>query len=166
MRRCMFAASKSLRCAGVGATVRGPHKIIDNMTLESLHFIPLWDITYPIMELHYVTPNTTALRIAYMLSQAGLKKARLSGKTLKLLSDRDRTRVAFVNSVKLCLEDLGYGMIELARGGFAVFESSFLEGVPAITARKYLPRSERETLTDDDLYAEIAVLDLSESDDE
>ena len=79
-----------------------------------------------------------ALQIAVLMKRSEEKRARLSDKTFRLISQREKLRDKFISDVRGCLEDLGILMVGLGRGGFAMIWISALEGAPAVTAKKYL----------------------------
>lgn len=80
----------------------------------------------------------TALLTALLLKRSKLKRARISGATIRKLSRRSQLRRVFVGRFEEHLDDLGLVLVELERGGFGIMTSGGLEGAPAITAKKYL----------------------------
>jgi hypothetical protein len=53
------------------------------------------------------------------------------------------------------LDDLGFILVDLDRGGFGILPSSSLEGAPALTAKKYLPREVRSQYNDDRAFRRL-----------
>jgi hypothetical protein len=84
------------------------------------------------------TAEESAILVAILLRRSGLKRARLSEKTIRRLSGRRHLRRAFVDMLDAHLADLGILLTELERGGFGLMPSASLSGATAITAKKYL----------------------------
>ena len=84
------------------------------------------------------TAEETAILAALLLQKSGLKRGRVSEKTIRKLSKRSQLRRVFIGRLTEQLDDLGLILVELERGGFGIMASSVLEGTPAITAKKYL----------------------------
>ena len=84
------------------------------------------------------TAEETALLAGLLLKQSGLKRGRISEKTIRKLSRRSQLRRVFIGRLTEQLDDLGLILVELERGGFGIMASSALEGAPAITAKRYL----------------------------
>ncbi len=84
------------------------------------------------------SPEETALLISLLFKRSGQKRGRLSGNTIRLLSKRQYLRVAFLHALQEQLDDFGFVLLELERGGFGIIPISALDGAPAITAKKYL----------------------------
>lgn len=85
------------------------------------------------------TIEQTAVLIATLLKRSEKKRARLSEKTIRVLSKRRTLRDAFKDELRTELDDLGIHLIQLNRGGFAVIAISALEGAEMITARGHMP---------------------------
>jgi hypothetical protein len=81
----------------------------------------------------------TAVLIATLLNRANKKRARISERTLRVLSKRKTLRDAFKQELRDELDDLGIHLVQLNRGGFAAIAISALEGAEAITAKQYMP---------------------------
>jgi hypothetical protein len=81
----------------------------------------------------------TALLVATLLKRSEQRRARVSDKTIRLLSKRRTLRDAFKERLRAELDDIGIHIVELERGGFGVIPINALDGAPAITAKKYLP---------------------------
>ncbi len=84
------------------------------------------------------TAEETAVLLAVMLKRSGETRARISGKTIRKISDRRHIRAAFINMLTQHLDDLGLNMSELERGGYGLVRASVLEGAKTITAKNYL----------------------------
>ena len=93
-----------------------------------------------------LSAEATALLVALLFKRGGQKRARVSEKTVRVLSKRQRLRRSFVGAVQQHLEDLGLILVDLDRGGFGILPSSGLEGAPALTAKSTcLIRNSRRT---------------------
>jgi hypothetical protein len=99
-------------------------------------------------------PNetTVAARIAVLFKRHGKTRARISDKTLRIISGRSTIRDAFLSKLRSELEELGICAIQIDRGGFALVSISALDGAPPITVKRYMPDigdlSERQLLTE------------------
>lgn len=94
------------------------------------------------------TPKVTALLIAVMLRRSGERRARMSEKTLRLVSGRKKLRVVFVSSLMEVLQgDFGICMTELDVGGYGLIYVKSLEAAKTITAKKFLDGIHRQPLT-------------------
>jgi hypothetical protein len=80
----------------------------------------------------------TALLVATLLKRSGKRRARVSEKTIRLLSKRRTLRDSFKGMLRGALDDLDIHLIQLNSGGFAIIEVSALEGAPPITAVNFL----------------------------
>ncbi len=112
------------------------------------------------MSLRYPSIETVALRIAVMLKRSDKRRARLSEKSFRILSERVTLRDAFVVSVRDYLDEIGVVLIRLDRGGFALINSSALEGAPPILVKSLIPKF--KNISDDELWTELG---FSESQD-
>lgn len=102
----------------------------------------------------------TALRLAVMLKRSGKARARISEKTLRIVSRRTFLRDAFVVELRGILEELGIVLVRIPRGGFVLITIASLEGAPPITARAH---PEVRRMDQRDLEIELA---LDDPDDE
>lgn len=84
------------------------------------------------------TAEETAILVALLQKRAAVRRARISAKTIRVLSKRRTLRTAFLETLGRELDDLGIHMIELERGGFGIIPISALDGAPAILAKRYL----------------------------
>ena len=113
------------------------------------------------------TAEETALLIACLMRRSGHKRARISERTIRLLSKRTYLRSAFLEPLKEQLEDTGLLLVEIDRGGYGLIYYSTLDGAPMITAKKLLPKSERRDVDFDQLRREVDEnTDDSQDDDE
>jgi len=85
-------------------------------------------------------PNAeqTAVLIATLLHRSGERRARISERTVRILSRRRPLRDVFKEKLRDELDDLGIHFVQLERGGFGLIPAKALDGAPAITAKKYL----------------------------
>lgn len=102
-----------------------------------------------------VPVERVAYLLALMLKRSNKTKGRISEKTLRIISGRQRLRGAFYISLYENLASLGLEIIELDRGGFALFYRSILEGVPVLRAKDLIPREERASLSLEDIIKEL-----------
>ncbi|MBI2218587.1 MAG: hypothetical protein HYU51_14960 [Candidatus Rokubacteria bacterium] len=86
------------------------------------------------------TAEETAILTALLLKRANEKRARVSTKTIRRLSQRRTIRRAFLDMLEQHLDDLGVILIELDRGGYGLIAASTLDGARAVTAKKFLSK--------------------------
>lgn len=84
------------------------------------------------------TAEETALLVAILLRRSEQRRARISDKTIRLLSRRRTLRDAFKERLRAELDDFGIHIVQLERGGFGIIPINALDGAPPITAKKYL----------------------------
>jgi hypothetical protein len=84
------------------------------------------------------TAEQTAVLLALLFKRANVKRARISEKTIRILSKRRSLRVVFLQALRGSLDDFGLHMIELERGGFGLLPVSALDGAQAILAKNYI----------------------------
>jgi hypothetical protein len=115
----------------------------------------------------YETAQDTALLLAAMLHRSRKTRGRISEKTIKFISQRERLKGAFVTDLRGQLEELGVMMVPLDRGGFALVALSALEGAPSLLARDYIANEvkslRRAKLDQKVLWAELGLGQESES---
>jgi hypothetical protein len=109
------------------------------------------------MKPKYPSIETVALRLAVLLKRTEKTRARVSEKTLRILSGRTTLRDSFVVSIRNVLEDLGVVSVRLDRGGFALIATSALEGAPPALAKNLMPDFKK--LSDDKLWSELDLPD-------
>lgn len=76
--------------------------------------------------------------LALMLHRSGKTRVRISEKTIKYVSFRERLKGAFEREIGARLADLGVAIVDLDRGGFALIALSALDGAPSILAKNYI----------------------------
>ena len=76
----------------------------------------------------YPHPKIVALLLALMVHRQKKARARISEKTLRFVSRRSTIRGSFLSDLRRELEDIGYVLVSLARGGYALIAISALEG--------------------------------------
>ena len=84
------------------------------------------------------SPEDTAVLVAVLFKRSGQKRARVSVKTIRRVSARERVHRAFVDMVSGYLNDFGLTLVELDRGGYGLIPSSSLDGAPTITVKRFL----------------------------
>jgi hypothetical protein len=84
------------------------------------------------------TIEQTALLITLLFRKSKAKRARVSERTIRVLSKRTNLRTAFLDSLNRALDDLGIHMIELERGGFGLIPVSALDGAEPILAKDHI----------------------------
>ncbi|WP_186116280.1 hypothetical protein [Burkholderia gladioli] len=109
------------------------------------------------MQFKYPSIETVALRLAVLLKRTTKTRARVSEKTLRILSGRTTLRDSFVISVRNALEDFGVVSVRLDRGGFALISTSALEGAPPALVKNLMPDFKK--LSDDKLWNELDLPD-------
>ena len=86
----------------------------------------------------YRTAEQTAILIALLFKHANAKRARVSERTVRVLSKRKSLRTAFIEGLNRALDDLGLHIIELERGGFGLIPISALDGAQVILAKDHI----------------------------
>jgi hypothetical protein len=109
------------------------------------------------MKPKYPSVETVALRLAVLLKRTEKTRARLSEKTLRILSGRTTLRDSFIVSIRNALEDFGVVSVRLERGGFALIATSALEGAPPALVKNLMP--DFKALSDDKLWSELDLPD-------
>src|SRR5258708_3336893 len=92
----------------------------------------------------------TAVLVATLLKRSERRRARVSDKTIRVLSRRRTLRDAFKERLRAELDDIGIHLVELERGGFGIIPINALDGAPAITAKKYMPEELKKLKKGDD----------------
>jgi hypothetical protein len=93
------------------------------------------------------TAKQTACLLAVILKRSEQNRARVSAKTLRILSKRKHLRSAFVVEVISELAD-GYDWIlfELSTGGYGAVQAKTLEAAKVVTVKRLLTDQERRDL--------------------
>lgn len=122
------------------------------------------------------TTEQTAVLLALLFKRANLKRARISEKTIRVLSKRRSLRAVFLQGLRVALDDFGLHMIELDRGGFGLLPVSALDGAQAILAKNYISddlkalrqqeKQSRQEKVFADLREEVAEGEGDDTDDE
>ena len=102
-----------------------------------------------------VPVERVAYLLALMLKRSNKTKGRISEKTLRIISGRQRLRGAFHINLYENLANLGLEIVELDRGGYALYHRSIMEGVPVLTAKNLIPREERISLSLEEIIKEL-----------
>lgn len=84
------------------------------------------------------TAEQTATLLALLFKRAEKKRARVSEKTIRILSGRTALRDAFLQRLASAVDDLGLHLIPLERGGFGLIPISALNGAPSILSKRYI----------------------------
>lgn len=84
------------------------------------------------------TAEETAILLAVLFKRSKQTRARVSQKTIKLLSFRIRLRAAFVSAIADALSQFEICMIELDSGAFGLIPTKSLEAAKAITAKRHM----------------------------
>ena len=93
----------------------------------------------------------TAILLAVILNRSEQTRARLSGKSIKVLGRRKNLRSAFVVSLTEALLDYDWVLCELGSGAFGAIAAKTLEAAKPVTAKRGLTDDERRDLRRDDL---------------
>lgn len=89
----------------------------------------------------------TALLLALLVKRSEERRVRVSEKTVKMLSGRQRLRSAFVVNVSEQLASShGLCMIEIDIGGFGIVHFKSLEGAKSATVKRLFSDEEKELL--------------------
>lgn len=99
------------------------------------------------------TAEETAILVALLQKRADVKRARISEKTIRVLSKRRTLRTVFLETLGKELDDLGIHMVELERGGFGIIPVSALDGAPAILAKRYLTEDLKKLKRNEEAFA-------------
>ncbi|MCZ4289712.1 hypothetical protein [Hoeflea alexandrii] len=93
------------------------------------------------------TSTQTACLLAVILQRSGNTRARVSAKTIRILSKRTQLRSAFIVELIAVLADrYDWILFELAVGGYGAVKASTLEAARPVTAKRLLTDDERQAL--------------------
>jgi len=92
------------------------------------------------------TAQQTATLLAIILNRSGQTRARVSGKTIKVLGARKHLRRAFVAELTDTLAEYSWTLSELDSGGYAAIRAKALEAAKPVTAKRWLTDDERRGL--------------------
>lgn len=97
-----------------------------------------------------LTVDQTACVLAVMLKRSDQTRARISEKTLRLVSHRSSLRLAFLSELKVALDAYGWILVDLEIGGFGVVQAKALEAAKAVTAKRWLSSDDKAELAKKD----------------
>lgn len=109
------------------------------------------------------TEEETSVLLAVLFQRSGETRARISGKTIRKVSDRRLLRSAFINRLTQHLDDRGLSFSELERGGYGLMRTSVLEGAKTITAKHYIS-TDLKKLRSDPAHFQRLVGELGDQD--
>ncbi len=92
------------------------------------------------------TSAETAILLAAILNRSGQTRARVSVKTIKLLSQRKHLRSAFLIEIIEALAEHSWILFEIGTGGCGAIKASSLEAAKPVTAKRFLSDAERKML--------------------
>lgn len=90
--------------------------------------------------------DETAVILATMMHRAEMTRARVSDKTIRLVSGRTRVEGSFRVRLNEDMAELGFVIVPLESGGQAVVKISALEAAKTLTASKVLSELELKDL--------------------
>lgn len=93
------------------------------------------------------TSEETAVILAALLKKAEVTRARISDKTIKLVSGRSRLEESFRVNLNNDISEYDYIIIRLGSGGQAAIKISSLEAAKTVTAKRVLSNAEIQSLT-------------------
>src|SRR5262249_47377114 len=112
------------------------------------------------------TSEETAIILAVMMSRKQATRARISDRTIRLISGRKRLEASFRLSLNDDLAQFGFIMVGLDSGGQAVVKIAALEAAKPITAAKVLDTKELQALKRGSLQIEPFRRELGDNGDE
>lgn len=94
-----------------------------------------------------LTATQAALLLAIMVTRSEQTRARVSAKTLKVISHRERLHSSFVQDVRDDLE-VNYRLImfEIDSGGYGIVAAKAVEAAKPLTAKKWISEVERSSI--------------------
>jgi len=94
-----------------------------------------------------LSAEETAALVSLIVHRSGQSRVRVSTKTLKVLSRRERFQARFAEAVRYELEvDHRLIMFELDSGGYAIVTAKAGEAGKAVTGKNYLSEQERRNI--------------------
>jgi hypothetical protein len=108
----------------------------------------------------------TAVLLVVILTRSGQTRARVSAKTLRILSGRTDLRVAFIQQVTSEIADFGWIMGELDNGGYGVINAKTLEAAKSVTVKKLLNFDERKAIKAGTVSWEVFEAEASPAEDD
>ncbi|MGD0958886.1 MAG: hypothetical protein ABSB19_03685 [Methylomonas sp.] len=116
------------------------------------------------------TSEETAVILAALLKKADATRARISDKTIKLVSGRKRLEGSFRISLDADIAEYGYIIVKLESGSQAIVKISALESAKTITVKKMFSSDEiralRNKTPDMDVYRNFVENEGSEENDD
>lgn len=115
------------------------------------------------------SPNETAILLALMLHRSGKSRARVSKRTLEVISKRERIHASFVGLIRSALDDLDVVLLESNRGGYAMVTREALDGAPPISSSiiaNDLKALRREEVDYETFLEELGMLGTREEEEE
>ena len=85
----------------------------------------------------------TAVLLAVMVKRSGQSRARVSDKTMKLISMRERLDAVFVTRLTHELEERGWTLSEIGAADFGLVRNQPLEVARAVTMKRWFTKDER-----------------------
>lgn len=110
--------------------------------------------------------DETAVILATMMYRAEMTRARVSDKTIRLVSGRKRVEGSFRVRLNEDMAELGFVIVPLESGGQAVVKISALEAAKTLTASKVLSELELKDLKRGTLDVDRLRSQLDEGNDE
>ena len=101
------------------------------------------------------TAEETAILVALLQKRARVKRARISEKTIRVLSKRRTLRTVFLDRLSKELDELGIHMVEIDRGGFGIIPIRALDGAPAILAKTFLSDDLKKLKRSEQVFAKF-----------
>jgi len=81
--------------------------------------------------------------LSLLLLATGQTRARISEKTIRILSKRQRLRVAFIAELIVVIDDYGWVLVELPSGGFGAVQLTAIEAAKPVTISRFMPEDLR-----------------------
>ena len=92
------------------------------------------------------TSEETAIILAVMMQRAEITRARISDKTIRLVSGRKRLEGSFRVNLNTDIAEFGFVIVPLDSGGQAIIKVSALEAAKSLTSVKVLKADEIQTI--------------------
>ena len=109
------------------------------------------------------TAEESAVILSIMLTRANVTRARISDKTIKLVSGRVQLKESFRIALNCDIEEYGFTIINLHSGGQAIIKISALDAAKSFTARSLLTDEEIKGLKKGTLDLDLFREELSET---
>jgi hypothetical protein len=112
------------------------------------------------------TTEETAVILSVMMTRANVTRARISDKTIKLVSGRKQLRESFRITLNDDISEYGFLIVDLYSGGQAIIKISALEAAKSFTAKSVLTDAEIKDLKKGTLDLNIFRDELKENEDD